>query len=60
MNVLRVPGGGAYCFTDAEMARINECSSEVMRIIKRKSLTIAETMEVFEQCKALVNESLVK
>lgn len=34
MKILRVPGGGKYYFTDAEM----------MRTIKGKSLTAAKTM----------------
>ena len=60
MTNLRVPGGGEYHFTAVELKKISECASEVMELIKRKGLTIAETLEVFEQCKASVNELIVK
>lgn len=60
MTNLRVLGGGKYLFDDSEVDQILECTSEIMSLIKGKGLTVAETLEVFEQCKASVNELLVK
>lgn len=60
MKILRVPGGGEYCFTDEEIKKIHKCKVQIMEFLKGRGLTFAEVLEILEQCKASVNELLVK
>lgn len=51
---------GAYYFTPEEMEKIKGCAKDILKIIKGKSLTVAEALEALEQCKALIDGSVIK
>ena len=51
---------GKYHFSPEELEKICGCAEEILVVIKEKSLTVAEALEALEQCKALIDGSVIK
>lgn len=51
---------GDYYFTEDETKVIEETAGDLIEIIKEKDLTYAAAFAALEQCKILIESSLVK